>query len=92
MQTEKRVPPEETPTVKGWANFANNTKENIKCRQQWDGDDASFCHWEADSKQDILDWFEELGLNKLMTIELHEQWRFTSFYDQSYREVEYKEY
>ena len=92
MTPENKNPPESKRTVRQWADFANNTKENVKCRSQFVGDDISFCHWEAESKQSILEWFDELGLHEFMTIELHEQWRFHSVYDQSDQEVVYKDY
>jgi len=79
-------------TQRAWAEFRNTTKENVKCRQEFVGDDIAFCHWEADSKQAILDWLEELGVNDFITTELHEQWRFTSFYNQSDDMRDYKEY
>ena len=63
-----------------------------KYRSQWNGDEISFCHWEAESAQDILDWFDEIGLKEYMSIELHEQWRFHSYYDQSDKELVYKDY
>ena len=47
---------------------------------------------EAESAQDILDWFDEIGLKDYMSIELHEQWRFHSYYDQSDKELVYKDY
>ena len=59
----------------------------------WRGEeDFFFCHWEAESAQDILDWFDEIGLKDYMSIELHEQWRFHSYYDQSDKELVYKDY
>lgn len=56
------------------------------------GDDIAFCHWEADNKQVILDWLDELGVNEYISTELHEQWRVTSFYNQSDEMRDYKEY
>ena len=64
----------------------------IQKRSQWNGDEISFCHWEAESAQDILDWFDEIGLKDYMSIELHEQWRFHSYYHQSDKELVYKDY
>lgn len=69
-----------------------NPKKNVKCRQEFVGDDIAFCHWEADNKQVILDWLDELGVNEYISTELHEQWRFTSFYNQSDEMRDYKEY
>ena len=40
---------------RAWAEFGNTTKENVKCRDEFVGDDIAFCHWEADSKQAILE-------------------------------------
>ena len=82
----------EPRTKREWAEFGNTTKENVKCRQEFVGDDIAFCHWEADSKEAILDWLDELGVNEFITTELHEQWRFTSFYNQSDDMRDNKEY
>tara|TARA_B100000900_G_scaffold347489_1_gene312715 strand:+ start:254 stop:577 length:324 start_codon:yes stop_codon:yes gene_type:complete len=82
----------EPMTQKAWAEFANNTKDNVKCRQEFVGDDIAFCHWEADSKETVLAWIEEMGLDALISTELHEQWRFTSFYNQSDALRVYKEF
>ena len=57
---------------KAWAEFANNTKENVKCRQEFVGDDIALCHWEADSKEAVLEWIEELGVSEFISTELHE--------------------
>ena len=92
MSPERKDPPEAKRTVKEWADFACNTNPKAKCRSQWNGDEISFCHWEAESAQDILDWFDEIGLKDYMSIELHEQWRFHSYYDQSDNELVYKDY
>ena len=77
---------------KAWAEFANNTKANVKCRQEFVGDKIAFCHWEAASKEAVLEWIEELGLNEFISTELHEQWRFSSFYKQSDELRAYKEF
>ena len=77
-------------TQRAWADFGNKTKGNAKCRQKFVGDDIAFCHWEADSKQAILEWLDELGVNEFFSTELHEQWRFTSFYNQSGDTRDYK--
>ena len=74
MSPGRKDPPEAKRTVKEWADFACNTNPKAKCRSQWNGDEISFCHWEAESAQDILDWFDEIGLKDYMSIELHEQW------------------
>ena len=67
-------------------------KENVKCRQEFVGDDIAFCHWEADSKEAVLEWIEELGVSEFISTELHEQWRFSSFYNQSDELRAYKEF
>ena len=77
---------------KAWAEFANTTKESVKCRQEFVGDDIAFCHWEADSKEAVLEWIQELGVDEFMSTELHEQWRFSSFYRQSDELRAYKEF
>jgi len=77
---------------KAWAEFANNTKENVKCRQEFVGDDIAFCHWEAESKEAVFEWIEELGVSEFISTELHEQWRFSSFYKQSDDLRAYKEF
>ena len=92
LSPEGKDPPEAKRTVKEWADFACNTNPKAKCRSQWNGDEISFCHWEAESAQDILDWFDEIGLKDYMSIELYEQWRFHSYYDQSDKELVYKDY
>ena len=79
-------------TQRAWAELGKTTIENVKCRQEFVGDDIAFCHWEADSKQAILDWLDELGVNDFISKKLHEQWRFTSFYNQSDDMRNYKEY
>ena len=66
MSPERKDPPEAKRTVKEWADFACNTNPKAKCRSQWNGDEISFCHWEAESAQDILDWFDEIGLKEYM--------------------------
>ena len=67
-------------------------KDKARVLQHWRGsEDFFFCHWEADSKQAILDWLDELGVNDFISTELHEQWRFTSFYNQSDDLRDYKE-
>ena len=71
---------------------SQNTKENVKCRQEFVGDDIAFCHWEADSKEAVLEWIQELGVGEFMSTELHEQWRFSSFYRQSDELRAYKEF
>ena len=91
LQNEK-IRLKQKRTIKEWADFACNTNPKAKCRSQWNGDEISFCHWEAESAQDILDWFDEIGLKDYMSIELHEQWRFHSYYDQSDKELVYKDY
>jgi hypothetical protein len=77
---------------KACAEFANTTKESVKCRQEFVGDDIAFCHWEAESKEAVLEWIEELGLNEFISTELHEQWRFSSYYNQSDELRAYKEF
>ena len=77
---------------KAWAEFANYTKETVKCRQEFVGDKIAFCHWEADSKEAVLEWIQELGLNEFISTELHEQWRFSSFYNPSDELRAYKEF
>ena len=72
MSPGRKDPPEAKRTVKEWADFACNTNPKAKCRSQWNGDEISFCHWEAESA--------------------HEQWRFHSYYDQSDKELVYKDY
>lgn len=79
-------------TKRQWAEFGSKSKKNVKCRQEFVGDDIAFCHWEADNKQVILDWLDELGVNEYISTELHEQWRVTSFYNQSDEMRDYKEY
>ena len=70
-----------------------NSGKNARVLQHWAGkDEFFFCHWEAERAQDIFDWFEEIGLKDYMSIELHEQWRFHSYYDQSDKELVYKDY
>ena len=77
---------------KAWAKFANNTKENVKCRQEFVGNDIAFSHWEAESKEAVLEWIHELEVSEFISTELHEQWRFSSFYKQSDELRAYKEF
>ena len=67
-------------------------KWTVKCRQQWVGDDIAFCHWEAPSQEELLELFNRVGPTDKLTIELHEQWRFVSFYNQTDEPIEHKEY
>jgi len=40
----------------------------------------------------LLETFNRFGPKDLLTIELHEQWRFVSFYNQTEEPIEHKEY
>ena len=92
MPPEKRTPPGKTETKKQWALNVDGLTETVKCRQQWVGDDIAFCHWEAPSEEELLETFNRFGPKDLLTIELHEQWRFVSFYNQTEEPIEHKEY
>ena len=92
MPPEKRNPPSTTQTKKQWGLSVNDLSETVKCRQQWVGDDIAFCHWEAPSQGELLELFNRVGPTDKLTIELHEQWRFVSFYNQTDEPIEHKEY
>ena len=72
--------------------FRKKNGPNSRIPQKFVGDDIAFCHWEADSKEAVLGWIEELGVNEFISTELHEQWRFSSFYKQSDELRAYKEF
>ena len=47
--------------------------------QEWLGkEDFFFCHWEAETQDNILAQFEDLGLDKLMQTACYEMHHFTS--------------
>ena len=50
-----------------------------KCLQEWLGkEDFFFCHWEAETQDDVLEQLEDLGLDKLMQTACYEMHRFSS--------------
>ena len=65
MSPERKDPPEAKRTVKEWANFACNTNPKAKCRSQWNGDEISFCHWEAESIRIFLTGLMKLVLSSI---------------------------
>ena len=81
MTPENKNPPESKSTIREWADFANNTKENVKCRSQFVGDDISFCHWEAESAEDIHEVLEEVGMAGNMITMPQEMHRFVTTYN-----------
>ena len=82
----------EPGTQKDWIAFGNTTHDHVKCRQEWVGDDLAFCHWEAESAEAVHAWLDELGVGELISTELFEQWRFTSFYNPTDDLRQYKEF
>ena len=81
MSPERKDPPEAKRTVKEWADFACNTNPKAKCRSQWNGDEISFCHWEAESAEDIHEVLEEVGMAGNMITMPQEMHRFVTTYD-----------
>ena len=80
---EERDPPEEPMTQNQWVEFAT-TLPRAKCVQEWLGkEDFFFCHWEAETQDEILAQLEELGLDKLIQTACYEMHRFTSAFRDS---------
>ena len=65
-------------TEKEWAEYAMSL-EKAKCVQEWCGhEEFFFCHWRAETEDDILQTLDELGMNELMSTVCYEMPRFTS--------------
>ena len=66
-------------SVKDW--FANTKNEKVKCLQTWLGDeDFWFCHWEAESEDDLHEFLEESASNDLIVTLAQEMKYFASLY------------
>ena len=75
---EERDPPEENMTQKEWVDMVTSLPK-AKSLQEWLGkEDFFFCHWEAETQDDILAQLEDLGLDKLMQTACYEMHRFSS--------------
>ena len=71
-----------TSTQREWAEAW--TFEKCQCVATWVGDDDFFfCHWEAETQDDILAQLEELGLDNLIQTACYEMHRFTSAFRDS---------
>ena len=65
-------------TEKEWAEYSMSL-EKAKCVQEWCGhEEFFFCHWQAETEDDILQTIVELGMNELMSTVCSEMPRFTS--------------
>lgn len=77
------TPPREVATEKEWAAYGDSLPR-AKCRQEWLGtDEFFFCHWQAESEEDIHAELADIGLDKLINTVCYEMYRFTSFYRNS---------
>ena len=66
-------------SVKEW--FENTKNEKVKCLQTWLGDeDFWFCHWEAESEDDLHEFLEESASNELIVTLAQEMKYFASLY------------
>ena len=66
-------------SVKDW--FENTKNEKVKCLQTWLGDeDFWFCHWEAESEDDLHEFLEESASNDLIVTLAQEMKYFASLY------------
>ncbi len=90
LPPEQADPPEEHISKRAWVEWCETATGDVICRQHWLGDEIGFCHWQANSAQEILDVFASTSASEHMTIELHEQWRFVSGYCRSEELLEYK--
>ena len=80
---EKRDPPQERMTEEQWAEFAGSG-EYAKCLQTWCGeDDFFFCHWIAETEQQIHDQLEAFGLDDLLTTAIYETPQFVTAFRKS---------
>ena len=60
------------------------TFENAQCLQIWQGkDEFLFCHWIAESEQDIHDYLDENGSGALIYTVCYTLIRFVSFFKQT---------
>ena len=76
---ENRIPPIERLNEKDWA-LASKGKF-ATCMQTWVGnDDFFFCHWIAESEDQIYQQLEEWGLQDLLNSLIHPMYRFMSAY------------
>ena len=56
--------------------------EKAQCLQQWMGhDDFFFCHWSAESEQDIHDALDSIGAGPLIQTACYAAKRFVSFFN-----------
>ena len=56
--------------------------DKAQCLQQWMGsDDFFFCHWSAESEQDIHDALDSVGASPLIQTDCYETKRFVSFFN-----------
>lgn len=66
-------------SVKEW--FENTQNEKVKCLQTWLGDeDFWFCHWEAESEEEIHNFLEQSASNDLIVTLAQEMKYFASLY------------
>ena len=67
-------------SVKEW--FENTQNEKVKCLQTWLGDeDFWFCHWEAESEDDIHEVLAKIGADKFIITLANEMQRYVTKYD-----------
>ncbi|XXK35321.1 hypothetical protein ACMAY8_03495 [Rhodobacteraceae bacterium nBUS_22] len=66
------------------------TFEKAKCLQQWMGtEDFFFCHWEAETEDDIYQALKELGSDMTLQTVVYESHRFVSAYNLTGKEITY---
>ena len=66
------------------------TGEKARCMQMWMGlDDFFFCHWNAESEQDVHDCLDSVGAGTMIQTVCYEAKRFASFYNQTSERLVY---
>jgi hypothetical protein len=81
LQTKPDDRPEDF-TDKDWCKMM--TFEKAQCMQMWMGlDDFFFCHWSAESEQDVHDCLDSVGAGMMIQTVCYEAKRFASFYKQT---------
>lgn len=79
-QKRMATPPESGPSTD--EEFIRiGTFKNAKCLQRWMGtEDFFFCHWEAETEDDIYQALKELGSDMILQTVVYESHRFVSAY------------
>ncbi len=77
---EKRDPPQERQSEHQWA--INSNGEFAQCMQTWVGnDDFLYCHWMAESEDDVYRQLDEFGLEgNVVSSMVSEMFQFMSAY------------